>query len=246
MYELSRKVIRFWRQQVGPQLLPLLSTVRIGGLLIAAFALWGFYEIAEEVLEDETRSLDTQILLTLRQLHNPWLDHLMISITSLGEPVMLLIATFILAGFLLWRGRRAETTTLVIAASGALVLNLLLKQLFARHRPELWERTVDVKFYSFPSGHAMMSLVVYGMVAYLLAAHFRRWRKLILMITVLLIVAIGLSRLYLGVHWFTDVVAGYAAGTVWVIACLFSLEIWKQRHHPKAQANSENHSSDNV
>ncbi len=93
----------------------------------------------------------------------------------------------------------------------------------------LWQRSVDVSFYSFPSGHAMVSLVIYGMLSYLLATRFHRKRKSILSVTILLIAAIGLSRLYLGVHWPTDVIAGYAAGLVWLIACIFSLEVWRQR-----------------
>jgi membrane-associated phospholipid phosphatase len=237
--ELSHRILTIWRQQVGGRLLPLLFTVRGLGLLMAALALWGFYHIAEEVLEQETLALDTNILLTLKQWHNPWLDRLMLSLTALGEPFLLLIASIILASFLLWRGYRAEMTALVIAAVGALVLNVLLKNLFARHRPELWQRAVEVQFYSFPSGHAMMSFVVYGMVGYLLAQHFKGWRIQIAALTVLLIGTIGLSRLYLGVHWPTDVIAGYAAGTVWLMTCILSLRIWKQRLRPQVAGSSE-------
>ncbi|MBW4472927.1 MAG: phosphatase PAP2 family protein [Stenomitos rutilans HA7619-LM2] len=232
MYELSQKILRVWRERVSPRILPLLTTVRFIGLLIAGFALWGFYEIAEEVLEKETQSLDTRILLTIRQWHAPFLDRVMIVITNIGNPSVLLVASLVLAAFLLWRKQRAETVTLTLAALGALVLNTVLKALFARARPELWQRTVDVNFYSFPSGHAMMSLVVFGIIGYLLAIHVPRWRVAIATGTVLLVCAIGLSRLYFGVHWPTDIVAGYAAGTVWLVACILSLEIWKRRYRP--------------
>ncbi|PSB24726.1 phosphatase PAP2 family protein [Stenomitos frigidus] len=230
MHELSQRILRVWRENVGPRILPLLTTVRFIGLMIAAFALWGFYEIAEGVLEQETQSLDTRILMAIRQWHTPFLDRLMVVITNLGNPSVLLVASLLLAAFLLWRKRRAETVTLAIAAIGALGLNVVLKDLFARSRPELWQRTVDVNFYSFPSGHAMMSVVVFGIIGYLLAAHLPRWRLVIATLTVLLVCAIGFSRLYFGVHWPTDIVAGYAAGTVWLVACILSLEIWKRRY----------------
>lgn len=232
MYELSQKILRVWRERIGSRILPLLTTVRFIGLLIAAFALWGFYEIAEEVLERETQLIDTRVLMTVRQWHTPQLDRVMTIVTNVGNPSVLLAASLLLAAFLLWQKRRAEMVTLTIAAIGALGLNTVLKVLFARARPELWQRTVDVNFYSFPSGHAMMSLVVFGIMGYLLAIHMPRWRSAIATGTVLLVCAIGFSRLYFGVHWPTDIVAGYAAGTVWLVACILSLEIWKRRYRP--------------
>ncbi|MBD2120631.1 phosphatase PAP2 family protein [Trichocoleus sp. FACHB-262] len=229
MQDLSAQVIRVWRDRVGPKLLPLLSTVRLGGLVLAGLALWGFAEIADEVLEKETQAFDTTILLSLRELHNPLLDRLMIAITFLGEPTELTIMSLALGAWLLWRGQRSEATTLAIAAAGAAGLNVLLKDVFARARPALWARIVDVKYYSFPSGHAMLSVVVYGLLGYLLATHFKRWRVGILISTAVLIAAIGFSRLYLGVHWPTDVLAGYAAGLVWLMTCILSIEIWRHR-----------------
>ena len=237
MYELSQRILRVWRENIGPRILPLLTTVRFIGLMIAAFSLWGFYEIAEEVLEQETQSIDTRVLMTIRQWHTPFLDRLMVVITNIGNPSVLLVASLLLAAILLWRKRRAETVTLAIAAIGALGLNVVLKDLFARSRPELWQRTVEVNFYSFPSGHAMMSVVVFGIIGYLLATHVPRWRIAIATSTVLLVCAIGFSRLYFGVHWPTDIVAGYAAGTVWLVACILSLEIWKRRYRPTASAH---------
>lgn len=232
MYKLSQRILRLWRERVGARILPLLTTVRLIGLLIAAFALWGFYEIAESVLEQETQLIDTCILLAFRQWHTPVLDRVMLVITNTGSPPVLLVASLLLAAFLLWLKRRAETVTLAIAAIGALGLNYLLKNLFARARPALWQHTVEVNFYSFPSGHAMMSVVVFGIIGYLLAVQIPRRRAAIVTFTILLVSAIGFSRLYFGVHWPTDIVAGYAAGTVWLVACILSLEIWKRRYRP--------------
>lgn len=226
---LSQQIVQLWRQKVSPKLLPLISTIRVGGLLIAALALWGFAEIADEVLERETQAFDRGILLALKHLHTRLLDRVMVAITFLGEPSVLLGLCLALGIWLLRRRQRSEATTLAIASLGAISLNFVLKDLFARARPTLWQRVVDVSLYSFPSGHAMISLVVYGMVGYLLATRFKRWSALIVSLTILLIVIIGLSRLYLGVHWPTDVIAGYAAGLVWLVACILSLEVWRER-----------------
>jgi undecaprenyl-diphosphatase len=91
---------------------------------------------------------------------------------------------------------------------------------------------IDVGQYSFPSGHAMISMVVYGAIGYLLVKQLGKWRIAIASGTLLLITSIGLSRLYLGVHWPTDVVAGYAAGIVWLMTCILSLEIWQEYRKP--------------
>lgn len=209
-------------------LVSVLSAIRVGGLLVAALALWGFSWLAEEVLERETLNFDKSILLALHDWHSQLLDRLMTAITILGEPKLLLIVGLAWGVVLVALKRRAEAMTLAIAAAGAVGLNYWLKLLFARDRPLLWERVVDVSFNSFPSGHAMVSMVTYGMLGFLLANRFRRWRWAIAGGTLLLIAAIGLSRLYLGVHWPTDVAAGYTAGLVWLIACIFSLEVWRE------------------
>jgi undecaprenyl-diphosphatase len=146
------------------------------------------------------------------------------SITFFGEPLPLL---FISSGFglQLWHNhRRQEATGLGIATVGAIGLNYLFKELFARARPALWNYIVHAVHYSFPSGHAMVSTVVYGYIGYVLAQEFPQWREQILAATVALILAIGFSRLYLGVHWPTDVLVGYAAGLLWLIVCIAVLQ----------------------
>ncbi|MCY7381442.1 MAG: phosphatase PAP2 family protein [Microcoleus sp. CAN_BIN18] len=210
------------------QIRSLISIIRLAGLAVAAFAMWGFATIAEEVLEKETDAFDTSILLYLRSLHTPVRDRVMLGLTFLGEPNLLLMLSVSL-GMVLWvRKHHSEATTIAVTGAGAIGLNLLLKQLFSRARPQLWERRVDVRFYSFPSGHAMISMVIYGLLGYLLGERFPKQRWWIYSLTVVLVAAIGFSRLYLGVHWPTDVIAGYIAGFVWLIACIFSLQVWKQ------------------
>lgn len=227
--QLRRRMITVWRRRIGDRIQPLLTTVRLGGLILAAIALWGFAELTEEVLQNETQVFDTWVLSAVQTLQAPWLTPLMVLITDIGDPTVLVSICAVLSLALFLRGRRSESMTVAIAAFGALGLNLLLKQLFERSRPELWSRTVEVKFYSFPSGHAMLSIVIYGLLGYLLARRYPRQRGWVIAATSLLIILIGFSRLYLGVHWLTDVIAGYAAGFVWLVACILSLEIWRYR-----------------
>lgn len=229
MFKLSKQLILALPQWGREHLLPLLLTIRVVGLLLAALALWLFAEIADEILDQESFTFDKEILLTLKQLHSPLLDQVMLGFTYLGEPVILVLICLVLGVWLLLRGTRSQATTLIIAVVGASLLNNWLKLLFGRARPLLWERVVDVGQYSFPSGHAMISLVTFGMIGYLLSNQFPRWRSGIIGLTIVLVAGIGLSRMYLGVHWPTDIVAGYAAGLVWLVACIFSLQVWQAR-----------------
>lgn len=215
---------KWWQQH----LLPLIVTIRAVGLIAAALSIWLFSEIAEEILDKETFAFDKEILLILRDLHTPFLDQVMLGFTFVGEPMVLLVVCLVLGIWLLVQKKFSKATTLVIAALGATALNYWLKTLFGRDRPLLWERVVDVNQYSFPSGHAMISLVILGIIGYLLASEFPQWRGWTISITIALIGGIGLSRLYLGVHWPTDVAAGYAAGIVWLVACIFSSQIWRE------------------
>lgn len=200
------------------------SVLAIGSLTIA-FGLWGFAIIAEEVLEKKTDVFDKGILLAIEQLHTTWMDRVAIGVTFFGEPVFLKVLTLVIGLLFLWRRKWAWFTSFTIATIGAINFSFWLKNVFSRARPELWERIIDVPYYSFPSGHAMISLVVYGWLGYWLASRFPTWRAVILSITIIAIALIGLSRLYLGVHWPTDVIAGFAAGLAWLVTCILSLKV---------------------
>lgn len=229
MPKLSKDLFLALPQWARSHLLPVLLTIRVAGLLLAALALWIFAELADEILEQESFTFDQQILLTLRELHRPILDVVMLGLTYMGDPIVLVSLCAGLSIWLLKLGERSQATVLIIAASGATALNFLLKNLFGRARPMLWERVVDVGQYSFPSGHAMISLVTLGLIGYLLTTKFPQWQGRIISLTIILVIGIGLSRLYLGVHWPTDIIAGYAAGLVWLFTCIFSLQVWQER-----------------
>ncbi|MGJ5676406.1 MAG: phosphatase PAP2 family protein [Nostochopsis sp.] len=169
--------------------------------------------------------LDKVILLTIKKLHTPLLDRIMLSITFLGDPLVLLLLCLGLGTRSAYNQRPGEATSLGMAAVGAIGLNIFLKELFCRARPALWDHLVNVGHYSFPSGHAMVSMVIYGFIGYTLAKQFPQHKRLIFALTAGLITAIGLTRLYLGVHWPTDVLVGYAAGLVWLAICVEKIEI---------------------
>lgn len=219
---------RLTRAIGNKRIFSLIWQIRVGGILLAALALRVFAEIAEEVLEKESYAFDTKILLAIKHIHTTLLDQAMMGITFIGDPAVLLVICLGMEIWLLRNRHRATATTLGVAAVGAIGLNVLLKQLFNRPRPAFWQPLVDVGYYSFPSGHAMVSLVIYGLMGYILATQFPHLQKLILGFSVILVAAIGFSRLYLGVHWPTDVAAGYAAGLVWLIACILSLKVWRK------------------
>jgi len=178
--------------------------------------------------------LDKAILLAIQKLHFPLLDRIMLGITFLGDPIVLLSLSLGLGVGSLFYHRRSEATTFGIVTVGALGLNCWLKLLFGRARPALWDRLIDVGLHSFPSGHAMVSIATYGFLGYFLAKQFPQRQRQIFALTAILIGAIGFSRLYLGVHWPTDVAAGYAIGLVWLIACVLGSQppvartVWKE------------------
>lgn len=234
MHDLFKKISLLLFRSVPKYLLPVLLTIRFLGFFLAGLALWSFAEISEDILEKESFAFDQQILFTLQDWHTPLLDQIMVGVTFLGNTSVLAGLIIVTTSALIYWKKRSEATVFVIAALGASGLNVLLKDLFARDRPQLWEQIVDVQFYSFPSGHAMISLVIYSMIAYILATNFPKLRGVFLLFLIPLVLAIGFSRLYLGVHYPTDIIAGYAAGFVWLTACISSAELWQARHSFKS------------
>ncbi|WP_299416534.1 phosphatase PAP2 family protein [Acaryochloris sp. IP29b_bin.148] len=216
-----------WLTQLGQSIR---SPWQYLGIVASGLALGLFVAIA--ILLPQIEHLDTQILLAIHHLHTPTLDRWMVLVTYLGEPLILFPFTLGIGGLLLWQKRRQEALAFVITIGGALGLNIWLKELFARHRPALWDQILQVPFYSFPSGHAMVSLVFYAVLVYGLIRQLRSFQPLMLTLGTGLIAAIGFSRLYIGVHWPTDIVAGYAAGLVWLALCFIGQSLllaWRRQ-----------------
>lgn len=200
--------------------LPALGLLLSLGLLAAAAALYLFAELAGEVREGDTRRLDESALGLLNRLASPPLTSFMRAVTYLGSNEFLLVAgACALLAFLLAGWRRAAAA-LAVTMAGAALLNFVLKLAFRRERPSPFFDTPLPESYSFPSGHALLSFCFYGVIAAAVATRLRgrRPRAFVWAAAALLVSLVGLSRLYLGVHYPSDVLAGYAAAFVWVMA----------------------------
>jgi undecaprenyl-diphosphatase len=198
-------------------MLPLLWSLA-GAIL--SLVLFGW--LAEEVFEGELRQFDLHIRNFVHQFANPLLTKIMLGFTGLGSVAALCILFGIaLACFLLVK-LRGPAVWLLIAMAGALILIVTLKLAFHRARPDPFFGPIP-NGYSFPSGHALGSFVFYGVIAGVLCSRIgsQLTRVLIWSTAAMLVTAIGLSRIYLGVHYPTDVIAGYAAGAVWVSTLIF-------------------------
>ncbi len=191
------------------------------GFLVCAL-LVAFFGLLATLIFDELRleSLDRWATLAARQHHSPGLDGLALAVTYFGGHAFLLPATLAVCGILAIRGRRVSAILFAASVAGGMVLNMLLKLSFARARPDLWEPLVTEWTYSFPSGHALASLSVYGILAWLVTQrlHSKRLNAAIWVFAILLVFLIGFSRVYFGVHHASDVIAGYLAAFIWTAA----------------------------
>ena len=199
----------------------------VGFLTCAALA-FGFVKLADEMAEGETRAFDERILLALRDptdLKQPigpaWLETAMIDLTSLGGVPTLTLITALVVIYLLVSRRFGNAALVAGAIAGGALLTSLLKIGFARPRPEVGDHLVAVQSLSFPSGHAMSSAVVYLTLGALLARTERRRavRGYIFAVAGFLTLLIGVTRVFLGVHYPTDVLAGWALGAAWALLC---------------------------
>lgn len=173
-----------------------------------------FASLADEVIEGETLAFDEAVLRWFEQLHSPFLDTSVTVATSFGGVLAIVVLTVVFASAFWLKKRRRAALQLTISVLGVAMLNLVLKSLFSRSRPELWEQVVLETSYSFPSGHAMASSALALTMVLLLWQ--TRWRWWVVAIVSLYVVIIGLSRLYLGVHYPSDIVAGWTISAVWV------------------------------
>lgn len=218
------------RFSLGKETAPLL------GLFLAAALVFIVAKIASEMLEGDFDAFDRAVLLALRQPGDPaqplgplWLQAAARDVTSLGSTAVLTILTLAALGFLMLK--RAWTAVVLLAASviGGTLISTALKNLIERPRPDFAAAVAQTQTYSFPSGHAFLSAVVYLTIGALLARVQRRIEVqiYILSIAVALTLLVGSSRVYLGVHWPTDVIAGWCAGAAWSLIC-WSIAAWLQ------------------
>jgi membrane-associated phospholipid phosphatase len=199
-----------------------------GGLLILAVSLWAFAAIADAMADGET-AYDQSLANWLHARATDPLTELFEAVTTLGNGVVLAGVTAIAGYLLLRRGYRREGLLVVLAFVGAEILSYSLKLGFRRDRPFFADPLATERTFSFPSGHSTVSLAVYGALAVVLARRLRGRAKLAALAAAALLVSmIGFSRLYLGVHFLTDVLAGFAAGTAWLATCVIALDLHRR------------------
>ena len=184
------------------------------GLLLP---LWGFTTLAEEVHEGEAFAFDAPLLLAANAMARAGLDRVFLLFSALGYGYGVVPVDVLLVVALAWQRRLREGLFAGVAIIGSALLNLATKQFFARDRPSLWESIAPESSYSFPSGHAMGSMTL-ALVLVLLAWP-TRWRWPVLAAMAVFVPMVGLSRIYLGVHYPSDILAGWAAAMAWVVGC---------------------------
>jgi undecaprenyl-diphosphatase len=215
-----------WRKRLRARSLAELAPFAILALIAALIA--GFARIAGAIVSGDTYRFDQNLLLALRDpadhadpIGPAWIEHVMRDITSLGSFTVVIVTALVMIGYLVIDGKRAAALFVLISILGGIALSELLKHLFARPRPDLVAHLVDVQTTSFPSGHAMLSAVTFLTLGALLTRvqGSRRLKIYMISIAILLTLLVGGSRVYLGVHWPTDVLAGWCAGASWAMAC---------------------------
>jgi undecaprenyl-diphosphatase len=216
--------------RIEPRLLASL-TVLVGLVLL-------FAKIADEVFEQETHAFDKAILLALRVTDDPsqmigpaWLAMSFRDITALGGFTVITLVTLLAVFYLLVAGKVRNAVILALAISLGAVAEGSLKLLFSRPRPDVVPHLVNVQTMSFPSGHAMMSAITYLTLGAMLARaqQTRQLRIFILSVGVFLTLLIGTSRVFLGVHWPTDILAGWTIGGAWALAVWMIADAFARR-----------------
>lgn len=203
------------------------------GLAAFLLALWAFGALLEEVLDDATMvRLDVAADAWIHAHATPGGLRLFDAVTQFGSPAVMGLAA-VVGAVLLWRTRhRLTLVTWVAAFAGGALVDQVLKVLVHRARPAYGAAYLHGHSYSFPSGHAMGSIIGYAMIVIALRRHVPAARRHVVAVSVaaaVCVLAIGASRLYLGVHYPSDVVGGWAAGAVWLAVCLTAASVARGR-----------------
>jgi undecaprenyl-diphosphatase len=206
--------------------------------LVACVLLLAFVMLAGKVAEGDTTALDTRILRSLRSpsdVSKPigphWVEWAMLDLTAIGGPTVLSLVVLMIAGFLVVQRRHRTAVVIVCTSFGGMLATAVLKQMFSRPRPSIVPHLREVTSSSFPSGHAMQSAIVYlTLGAMLMRIVEGRMAKLyVLCMSVFLSLLVGCSRIYLGVHYPTDVMGGWIVGFVWAILCWLTAQWFEAR-----------------
>ncbi|MGH7944300.1 MAG: phosphatase PAP2 family protein [Opitutaceae bacterium] len=201
--------------------------VHIAAAVTFVLAVGVFLELADDAPEGDYLPIESKIMQGLRDAGQPLgpagTAAVIRDITAMGSAVVLIIMTLLVLGYLCMSGRLRVAALIAVATAGGQALNLILKHAFARERPDAALHLVEVTSTSFPSGHSMASSIFYLTIGALLArtAKRRREKSYFVGSAMLITFLIGVSRVYLGVHYPTDVLAGWSAGAAWAMVCWF-------------------------
>lgn len=197
------------------------AVVGLVGVGILLLALAGFHE---EIAEPHLMSLDQQIQTAVHRFATPGLTQVMLGLTWIGSPNLLFPSTAVIAALLWWRRLHQNAVTFLTAMTGAAILIVVLKLYFHRTRPDVPWALAEEHSFSFPSGHSIVAVVLYGSLVYLPFQHLRHpWERVAVSVLATgLILGIGLSRIYLGVHYPSDVAAGYLVGCSWLTTVMLA------------------------
>lgn len=195
----------------------------IGILIVFCFIFWKF---AEELIEEELHSFDTTIINFIQSFISVENTKVMKAFTFMGSAKAIIGFSILVIILMIWNKKWWESLFFAMAVLGSSIFNLLLKWIFHRARPDI-NPLISETGYSFPSGHSMSSFVFYGMLAYFIVLFLknRMAKKITIIGLSFLILQVGVSRIYLGVHYPSDVIAGFSAGGVWLVFCLIFLKI---------------------
>lgn len=217
-----------WILSKIPGLYTALGLYFLIGFTLAGIAVFLFARLVEAVEEGVTHPFDTAILHWMAQHQNARLDAVALEITALGSTAVIWVTVLVASAFLWLTQHRYSVLLLWISMLGGSLLNVILKATFARPRPQIFEwRVPYAGLSSFPSGHSMTSMIVYGTLAYLVIRleASRRLRRVTFLIVGIVVLLVGISRIYLGVHYPSDVLAGYMIGFAWATICAMGIEV---------------------
>jgi membrane-associated phospholipid phosphatase len=220
-----RKISPMWSAKVS-RYVNAAGVEVVGGLVVLTASAWVFGAVAEEVVEGDTH-IDTRLANWFHDHASPGWTEFFERVTWLGNVPVLVAVTAAAAAVLAWKRYRMDLLLLLLAVVGTEILTVGLKLGFHRQRPFFPDPLATESSYSFPSGHASVSLAVYGTIGFIAARDLRdvRARIAVLAASAILVLLIGISRLYLGVHFLTDVVAGFSLGLAWVTLCVLLLDL---------------------
>jgi undecaprenyl-diphosphatase len=215
-------ILHRWKNRTPGELVFLVCALGV------CLSIWVFAELADEVDEDEHLHIEERLMVALRDPANlaepagpAWLKQVAIDISALGGATVVILMSLAVAGYLMLRRRWRRVAILVVTIAGGHLLSHTLKAVYGRARPDVVPHLAHVDSASFPSGHSLSSSVIYLTMGALLAQAAQRRREKVYLIGLAfgMTFLIGLSRVFLGVHYPTDVLAGWSAGTAWALMC---------------------------